>query len=135
MKVFLDANILFSAATPDSPTRRLLEIVLTHARALTNEHAWEEARRNIERKRPQLSGELTRLRTRVEFTAKLAQVENPALPAKDQPILGGAVASGCSHLWTGDKRHFGALYGRTVSETRIVSGVMLANELAAAGRL
>jgi hypothetical protein len=34
-------------------------------------------------------------------------------------------------LSTGDKRHFGRLYGRTVHGTRIVSGAMLADEVLA----
>ena len=51
MRVFLDANILFSAAADDSPTRALLGIILRHAKAATNEHAWEEARRNVDQPR------------------------------------------------------------------------------------
>ena len=133
MRVFLDANVLFSAASPDSPTRQLLEAVLRHAKAVTNEHAWEEARRNVALKRPHLTNELNRLKPRLEFTGKFRAVENPVVPHKDQPVIGGAVASGCSHLWTGDKRHFGSLYGRTVEGTRIVSGVMLADEVSARG--
>lgn len=133
MRVFLDANILFSAATPDSPTRALLDIILRHARAVTNEHAWEEARRNVERKRPHLIAALNDLKPRIEFTGNFKEVAQPVLPDKDQPIIGGAIASRCSHLWTGDKRHFGPLYGRTIQGTRIVSGVMLANEVAAKG--
>ena len=135
MRVFLDANVLFSAAAPESPTRQLLEMILRHAKAVTNEHAWEEARRNVERKRPHLLDELKHLKPRLEFTAKFKTVEKPALPDKDQPIIGGAVASGCSDLWTGDKRHFGSLYGRTVEGTRIVSGVMIADDVTARGWL
>ena len=135
MKVFLDANILFSAASPASPTRQLLEAIQRHARAVTNEHAWEEARRNLEQKRPHLVDDLHRLRDRVEFSAKFRALAEPVLPEKDQPIMGGAVASACTHLWTGDKRHFGRLYGRTVHGTRIVSGPMLADEMATRGWL
>lgn len=133
MRVSLDANILFSAAAPDSPTRALLDIILRHAKAVTNEHAWEEARRNVERKRPHLIAALNNLKPRIEFTGNFKEVAHSVLPDKDQPIIGGAVASRCSHLWTGDKRHFGPLYGRTIQGTRIVSGVMLANEVAAKG--
>lgn len=133
MRVFLDANILFSAAAPDSPTRTLLDIILRHARAVTNEHAWEEARRNVGRKRPHLIAALNNLKPRIEFTSDFKEVAQPVLPDKDQPIICGAVASRCSHLWTGDKRHFGPLYGRTIQGAKIVSGVMLANEIAAKG--
>lgn len=133
MRVFLDANILFSAAAQNSPTRVLLDIILRHATAVTNQHAWEEARRNVEHKRPHLLTALNDLRPRLEFSGNFKEVVQPALPDKDQPIIGGAVASRCSHLWTSDKRHFGPLYGRTIQGTRIVSGVMLANEVAAKG--
>ena len=133
MSVFLDANILFSAATPDSPTRALLNIILQHARAVTNEHAWEEARRNLEHKRPHLITALNELKSGIEFTGNFKEVALPPLPDKDQPVIGGAIASRCTHLWTGDKRHFGPLYGRTIQGTMIVSGVMLANEFSAKG--
>ena len=49
--------------------------------------------------------------------------------------MGGAVASRCSHLWTGDKRHFGSLYGRMIEGTKIASGVMVATDLSARGWL
>jgi uncharacterized protein len=135
MRVFLDANIVFSAAAPTSPTRVLLDAVLRHAQGVTNEHAWEEARRNVVRKRPQFVDELPALRSRLEFTSQFRAVALPTLPEKDQPIIGGAVASRCSHLWTGDKRHFGSWYGRSVHGTRIVPGSMLADEVAANGWL
>jgi predicted nucleic acid-binding protein len=133
MRVFLDANILFSAAMPDSPTRILLDIILRHASVVTNEHAWEEARRNIEHKRPHLIAALNNLKPEIEFSSHFKEVDQPVLPDNDQPIIGGAIASRCSHLWTGDKRHFGPLYGRTIQGTRIVSGIMLAKEVAAKG--
>ncbi len=33
---------------------------------------------------------------------------------KDQPILAAANGAGCTHLLTGDARHFGHLYGKRV---------------------
>ena len=129
MRVFLDANILFSAAMPDSFTRELLDVVWRHAKAITNQHAWEEARRNIEYKRPHRAGALNALKPKIEFTDKFKEIIQPVLPDKDRPIMGGAVGSRCTHLWTGDKRHFGSLYGHTVQGVKIVSGVMLADEI------
>ena len=133
MRVFLDANILFSAAVFNSPTRTLLDIILRHARAVTNEHAWEEARRNVEHKRPHLIAALNDFKPKIELTGDFKEVAQLVLTDKDQPIICGAIASRCSHLWTGDKRHFGPLYGRTIQVTRIVSGVILANEVASKG--
>lgn len=42
------------------------------------------------------------------------------LPEKDWPILGGAVASGATHLITGDQRHFAPYFGRQILEVWIV---------------
>ena len=44
-----------------------------------------------------------------------------ALTAKDQPILRAAIHANCSHLLTGDHRHFGALFGRSVKGVRVVT--------------
>ena len=44
---------------------------------------------------------------------------------KDVKILEGAIASGCSHLWTGDKKHFGAMYGKMVHGVLVVERVPL----------
>ena len=41
MRVFLDANILFSAAPPKSRLRALLEIVNSHGECITNAYAVE----------------------------------------------------------------------------------------------
>ena len=130
--MFIDANVLFSAATPDSPTRRVLDVILEKAEGVTNEHAWQEAERNLRLKRPHQVGELDRLRPRLEFSARLAPVAESVLPRKDQPVLGGAIGACCTHLWTGDKRHFGPLYGRVISGTRVVSGPMIVADLIAA---
>jgi hypothetical protein len=43
MRVFLDANILFSTAYKESTTRELLDKLLKIAEVVTNLHAWEEA--------------------------------------------------------------------------------------------
>jgi hypothetical protein len=37
-----------------------------------------------------------------------------ALPEKDAPILAAAMAAGATHLITGDRRDFGAHYGKTI---------------------
>ena len=50
MKVFLDANILFSGSDANSRIYKLLRIIQTHGKCVTNSYAIEEARRNIERK-------------------------------------------------------------------------------------
>jgi hypothetical protein len=135
MRVFLDANVLFSAADPASATRALLEAVFAHAVAVTNRHAWEEAQRNLDRKRAHLVPELAKIEPRLELTARFVSVPGLPLPDKDLPVIGGAVAARCTHLWTSDRQHFGGLYGMEVGGTKIVSSVMLADELVAQGWL
>jgi hypothetical protein len=44
-----------------------------------------------------------------------------------------AAGSGCVYLVTGDRTHFGALYGRTIRGVTIVSPRELAEELHARG--
>lgn len=129
MRVFADANVLFSAADPASATRVLLDVLFTHATVVVNEHVWEEARRNVTMKRPGLAIGLEELKSNFHFSSKLEPVAKCHLPDDDRPVLEGAVAARCSHLWTGDKRHFGHLYGKTVGGTRVVSATMLADEL------
>ena len=52
MRIFIDANILYSASLPGSLMARFITIVLTHAECVTSPYAAEEARRNIERRKP-----------------------------------------------------------------------------------
>ena len=66
MKVFLDANVIFSAAQAGSLARILVETV-------------------------------------------------------DEHVLGAAIAAHCDYLVTGDRTHFGALYGRTICSVVICS--------------
>ncbi len=129
MRVFMDANILFSAADPDSATRILLDRVLECGEAVSNQHAIEEARRNLAAKRPQFLTEFERIKKLVTITMAFTTVEGVDLPVEDTPVLAGAVGARCTHLLTGDRRHFGKLYGRTIRRVRIVSSVMLVDEM------
>ena len=118
-RLFLDANVLFSAALSPTGTARALYALANAGQCelLTSAYAYSEARRNLELKSIASVGELTGLmhvtrevaapRSRVEFAARL-------LPDKDAPILAAAIAAEASALVTGDQRHFGPLYGRTL---------------------
>ena len=129
MKVFLDANILFSAADPESATRRLLETVAGLGAVMTSPHAWEEARRNLQKKRPAHLKRLKDLPRRVEITSAFAEAPAMGLPACDILILSSAIGAECTHLWTSDKQYFGKFYGKSVGGVRIVSSIVLADEL------
>jgi predicted nucleic acid-binding protein len=111
-RVFLDANVLFSAAWREgSGLLRLWE--LPDVKLLTSVYAVEAARINLpdETRR----GRLARLVERVEVISAAHSVRLPAgvvLPAKDQPVLSGAIQANASHLITGDKEHFGRFFGK-----------------------
>ena len=128
MKVFLDANILFSASDEKSATRRLLDLLSSRGKLVTSPHAWEEARRNLDGKRPQLLAGLERLRRVVIITHAFRLLPcDLDVAEKDKPILAGAIGAGCTHLWTSDRLHFGALYGTMLHGVRIVSSTQLAD--------
>ncbi len=114
-RVFLDANVLFSAAYRDAPGLlalwRLRDVEL-----LTSGYAAEEARRNLDT--PERAARLERLLGDVRIVAEPWAVPLPAgvrLPEKDQPILGAAIAAEATHLLTGDLRDFGPLMGMRVA--------------------
>lgn len=122
-RVFLDANVLFSAAYTDDS--RLQEVWRLSAVALfTSTFALEEARRNLQLHNPAGLALLGRLASGLTVTPGVAVgalPEEVELLDKDRPILLAAIHSGCSHLLTGDKRHFGALYGRKIQGVLIIT--------------
>ena len=131
MKVFLDANILFSASNTESATRRLLEALAANHVLVASTHIWEEARRNLERKRPHLLSGLAQLGRHVEITKAFAMpTERPEwLAEKDVPVLAGAIGAGCTHLWTSDRRHFGHVYGQCIQGILVLSSIEIAEVL------
>jgi predicted nucleic acid-binding protein len=111
--VFLDANILFSAAwRPGSGLRRLWS--LKGVALVTSAYAVEEARHNLPT--PAQRDELVRLLSRLTIIpappAGTPLPETDALPEKDRPILLAAVAARATHLLTGDVTHFGRFFGK-----------------------
>ena len=129
MRIFLDANILFSAALPKSRMSAFLEIISDRAEFLTNAYAHEEARRNLELKFPGSLKALERLVEKCEMISQLASDLEIDLPHKDRPILGGAIAGRATHLLTGDERDFGKFWGKTIQGVKIISPKMLAEEM------
>jgi predicted nucleic acid-binding protein len=129
MRVFLDANILFSAAQSHSRMKALVDVLFEQADCLTNEYAAEEARRNLGAKFPDGVKVLERLLDKCEMISQLAPDVDAGLPLKDVPILSGAIAGHATHLLTGDERDFGRLWGRTIQGVKILSPRMLVEEL------
>ncbi len=114
--IFLDANVLFSAAyRPDAGLRRLWR--LPGARLITSVYAAEEARRNLSNSEQRR--ELEELLGSVEVVPTATSTDHPLfstieLPDKDRPVLLAAIGAGATHLLTGDFRHFGPHYGKRI---------------------
>jgi len=134
MRVFLDANILFSAAKTAGAVRELLSRLEAGGHVLcADAYVVEEARRNLLAKGPEALASLEAVLARVEVAA----VHASALPArvaaliheKDRPVVAAAVRSRCDALLTGDRTHFGALYGEAVLGVAIHSPRSLATGL------
>ncbi len=132
MKVFLDANVLFSAALPGSRMGEFVRSMRKHAELASSPAAVDEALRNVERKLTDatvVARNLQELLKGVSLSSSVVELPGVELVEKDRHILGAAVASTCSHLLTGDQRHFQHLFGNVVGSARVVHTAVLAEEL------
>lgn len=119
LRVFLDANVLFSAAYREGAGLLALW-KLPDVQLLTSGYAAEEARRNLD---------MADQRSRLEQLLASVQIESESprtplprevrLPENDEPILRAAIAAGSTHLLTGDLRDFGHLLGRLVGGLKV----------------
>jgi predicted nucleic acid-binding protein len=119
LRVFLDANVLFSAAYREGAGLLALW-ERPDVQLVTSGYAVEEARRNLD---------TADRRSRLETLIAAIRIESEAphvplprrvrLPEKDVPILRAAMAAGATHLLTGDLRDFGHLLGRRVGGVKI----------------
>jgi hypothetical protein len=126
VRAFLDANVLFSASNSGSNIARLVQLLLDQGTGVTSDFALEEARRNIELKRPDWSKRFQTLASHIEVVPS-AHFELPVeLAEKDVPILCTAIHAACDALVTGDKRHFAYLYGQSIDGVKIMSLIDLA---------
>src|SRR3970282_446881 len=134
MRIFLDANVLFSAAKSDGAIRRLLALLAEAGHEChADTYVVEEARRNLALKAPGNLPVLDRLVSQIhvaQIKASLAEAEAVrSLPEKDRPVLAAAIDLRCQALITGDRTHFGTLYGKTVGGGTIHSPRSLAAAL------
>ena len=128
MRLFLDANVIFSAA--HNPHGRASALFLLqrngHCELVASAHALGEARRNLALKYPSMTAELDRLARElrvvpeagVKAVAKAQQ--ELQLPPDDAPIFAAAVAAGANVLVTGDRTHFGRLYGKRIEGVEVL---------------
>lgn len=112
MRVFLDANVLFTAA--HNPKGKAALVITLGSAGLfqlaTSAYAREEARRNLERKAPDRLPEFSQQLTRIRLVADNPSIPCPAdLAQKDWPIYRAAHACKADVMLTGDHRDFGFL--------------------------
>lgn len=119
MRIFLDANVLFSAAhRTDSPLRSFFRLAEAKVCELfVSPFALDEARRNIARKHPARTAELEQLIARITICPEagadeMAWARSTGLSEKDVPILAAAARAHADMLVTGDRTDFGAFYRR-----------------------
>jgi predicted nucleic acid-binding protein len=119
VRLFLDANILFSAAWKEGgAAERLFRLAdADFCTLMISRLAVEEARRNLKDKRAARLPEFEKLLTFLQVVPdpdsealKIASAHG--LPNKDVPILAAAIAARADVLVTGDRLHFGHLYGQ-----------------------
>lgn len=119
LHVFLDANVLFSAAWRERAGLLALW-ERPGIRLISSGYAVEEARRNLET--PERRSRLVTLLASVDVVPEAPFRSLPPgvqLPEKDLPILRAALAAGATHLLTGDLRDFGHLMGRRVAGLQV----------------
>jgi uncharacterized protein len=120
-RVFLDANILFSAAyREDSGLAKLWR--LKNVELVTSAYALAEARGNLDtdEQRQRLDRLAGHVRIEAESSGGPDLPRGLKLPDKDQPIMRAAIRVGATYLLTGDLRHFGAYFGKTIGGLTIL---------------
>jgi predicted nucleic acid-binding protein len=115
--VFLDANILFSAALGGEPFELLLALAAEgRIRLATSRACVAEAETNLERKRPEAAGALAEVlaavRVEPDHAGEYAEWAAALVHSDDVHVLAGARAAAADVLLTGDRTHFGALMER-----------------------
>jgi predicted nucleic acid-binding protein len=119
MMLFLDANVLFTAAYAESGVAQgLFALAERNAcRLFSSAFALDEASRNLALKTPDRLPALETLQTLLQQVPEpppelLQQAQVAGVPSKDAPVLAAAAACGADWLVTGDRRDFGHLLGQ-----------------------
>ena len=132
MRIFLDANILFSAAQTDGAVRRLITLLHESDHQLVADaYVWEEARRNLVARYPSALPALDALAQKIKIFPLHGDQGAGSLPIddKDKPVLTAAITRHCGALVTGDRTHFCHLFGTSVQGVTNYSPSLAAQSL------
>jgi predicted nucleic acid-binding protein len=128
MKLFLDANVIFTAAySAQGLSRGLFRLAAAGKCSLcTSAFAHEEAFRNIHNKALQKLADLTILMKQVDILPEphpkwVAWATALPLVQKDAPVLAAALQGKVGIFVTGDRRDFGHLFGRVLHGVKVLT--------------
>jgi predicted nucleic acid-binding protein len=129
VKLFLDANILFTAAYSKQGiiSRTLFRLAEAgRCSLITSAYTADEARRNLAVKAQTALPEFRKLLeaaaiVREPAPAVVARMKQLPLAEKDAPIMAAAVEFGSDILVTGDRRDFGHLFGLEVEGVLVLN--------------
>ena len=128
MKLFLDANVLFTAAySPEGRARALFDLAAAgHCSLCTSAFALEEARRNLALKAPAKLSGLERILLSLTIVPEpspknVTWAQGLPLPIKEAPIMAAAAVCAADILVTGDRHDFGHLFGQIIEGVRVMS--------------
>ena len=106
MKIFVDANVLFSAAY--SQKGKAFDLISSGIHIVTSDYAINEAKKNLSLKWANALEHLDKLIEKIEVVVSVESEGCPInLPTKDRPIFLAAMKSNATHLLTGDLKDFG----------------------------
>lgn len=124
IRLFLDANVLFTAAhNPSGKAALIIDLGSQgYWEAMSCSYAIEEARRNISIKFPDyLKRFETLMPTIIKVPSRSGRMCPVLLPEKDRPILEAAIQYKATHLLTGDVKDFGPF----MNNPRLTSGLVI----------
>jgi uncharacterized protein len=121
VRVFLDANVLFSASNQASAVADLLCLASELQELVTCEATRAEAWRNILRKRPAWIAGFLRNDPLVAVVGNSTREPPIAIVPKDAVVIASAIECRAELLVTGDRRHFGSLYGLVIEGVRVAT--------------
>jgi len=128
MKLFLDANVIFTAAySVHGLSRGLFRLAAVGKCALcTSAFAHEEAVRNVQKKAPDKLSDLNMLAQQIEIFPEphpqwVIRAERLPLSKKDAPVLAAALQGKVDIFVTGDRRDFGHLFGQVLEGVKILT--------------